>query len=194
MRELQGLMARLLDVAAVIVGAAVASRIRFDAVSQRGFYAAFVLFSAAFALALFPAFDIYASWRGRSKRLLAGQVSLAWLAVQGCALISMYSLTHIDVVSRLWFAYWTAIAGGLLIAWRLIAHAVLARARRAGLNLHQVAIAGSAAQCMQIVRRIEAEPGTGFRATALFNPAPDAAVQRAGPALAVCDTLDAFAD
>ena len=132
MRELQGLMARVLDGAAVIVGAAVASQIRFEEASQRGFYAAFVLFSAAFALALFPAFDIYQSWRGRSKRLLAGQVSLAWLVVQGCALISMYSLTHIDIVSRLWFAYWTAIAGGLLIAWRLVTHAVLARAAAPG--------------------------------------------------------------
>jgi len=193
MRELQGLMARLLDVAAVIAGAAVASRIRFDDVSQRGFYAAFVLFSAAFALALFPAFDIYASWRGRSKRKLAGQVALAWLVVQGCALISMYSLTHIDIVSRLWFAYWSAIAGALLIAWRLVTHAVLAHARRAGLNLHQVAIAGSSAQCAQIVRRIEAEPGTGFRATALFDTS-----QRAGGTpganVAVCGTLDAFAE
>ncbi|PXW29167.1 undecaprenyl-phosphate glucose phosphotransferase [Paraburkholderia caballeronis] len=193
MRELQGLMARVLDVAAVIVGAAVASQIRFEEASQRGFYAAFVLFSAAFALALFPAFDIYQSWRGRSKRLLAGQVSLAWLVVQGCALISMYSLTHIDIVSRLWFAYWTAIAGGLLIAWRLVTHAVLARARRAGLNLHQVAIAGSTAQCAKIVRRIEAEPGTGFRATALFNTAPGIAPAAAGPMPAVCDTIDTFA-
>ena len=191
MRELQGLMARLLDVAAVMAGAAVASQIRFDALSQRGFYSAFVLFSAAFALALFPAFDIYASWRGRSKRRLAGQVALAWLVVQGCALISMYSLTHIDIVSRLWFAYWSAIAGALLIAWRLVTHAVLARARRAGLNLHQVAIAGSAAQCAQVLRRIEAEPGTGFRAAALFNTVPGTSA--AAPNVAVCGTLDAFA-
>ena len=197
MRELQGLTARLLDVAAVIAGAVLASRIRFDDVSQRSFYAAFVLFSAAFALALFPAFDIYESWRGRSKRKLAGQVALAWLVVQGCALISMYSLTHIDIVSRLWFAYWSAMAGALLIAWRLVTHAVLAHARRAGLNLHQVAIAGSAALCAQIVRRIEAEPGTGFRATALFNPArasSPAAPLPAAPGIAACDTLDAFAD
>ncbi|HTH59779.1 MAG TPA: undecaprenyl-phosphate glucose phosphotransferase [Paraburkholderia sp.] len=196
MRELQGLMARLLDVAAVIAGAAVASQIRFDAVSQRGFYAAFVLFSAAFALALFPAFDIYESWRGRSKRKLAGQVALAWLVVQGCALISMYTLTHIDIVSRLWFAYWSAIAATLLISWRLVTHAVLAHARRAGLNLHQVAIAGSAMHCAQIVRRIEAEPGTGFRATALFNTVPGTSsiAQPAAPGVTVCDTMEAFAD
>jgi len=183
----------LLDVAAVMAGAALASQIRFDALSQRGFYAAFVLFSAAFALALFPAFDVYASWRGRSKGKLAGQVALAWLVVQGCALISMYSLTHIDVVSRLWFAYWSACAGALLIAWRLATHAVLARARRAGLNLHQVAIAGSAAQCARIVRRIEAEPDTGFRASALFSTSPGFA-PASNPYVAVCDTVDGFAD
>ena len=50
----------------------------------------FVAFSAAFALALFPAFGVYESWRGRSKIALVGQVSLAWLTVQSCALVLMY--------------------------------------------------------------------------------------------------------
>jgi len=132
MRDLQDFFARVADVALILLGAIVASQIRFDEFSQRGFYDAFVLFSAAFALAMFPAFGVYVSWRGRSKLALAGQVALAWLVVQGCALALMYSLHRIDIVSRLWFAYWTAMAGGLLIAWRLIAHAVLARARRLG--------------------------------------------------------------
>ena len=64
---------------------------------------------------MFPAFGVYESWRGRSKLALAGQVSLAWLIVQVCALVLMYSLHRIDFVSRLWFSYWTAMTGGLLI-------------------------------------------------------------------------------
>jgi Undecaprenyl-phosphate glucose phosphotransferase len=173
MRDLQGLLARVADVVLVIAGAAFGSLIRFDVGSQRGFYDAFVLFSAAFALSIFPAFDVYESWRGRSKLLLAGQVSLAWIAVQAFALILMFSLGGLDEVSRLWFAYWTGVAGSLLIAWRLIAHALLAHARRAGLNLHKVAIVGPGVQCDQILRRIEAEPATGFRATALYDTRPD---------------------
>ena len=194
MRELQNLMARVLDVAAVMIGASVASEIRFNDVAPRGVNEAFVLLAAAFALVIFPAFELYQSWRGRSKALLAGQVSLAWLVVQGCALISMYStMHHVDAVSRLWFAYWTAVAGGLLITWRIAAHGVLSHVRRAGLNLHQVAIAGSASQCDEIVRRIDAEPGSGFRAGALYNTMPQAATPASARAAPVCETIESFA-
>ncbi|MCP3722055.1 undecaprenyl-phosphate glucose phosphotransferase [Paraburkholderia sp. CNPSo 3272] len=194
MRELQNLMARVLDVSAVMIGASVASEIRFEDVVPRGVNEAFVLLSAAFALVIFPAFELYQSWRGRSKALLAGQVSLAWLVVQGCALISMYStMHHVDVVSRLWFAYWTALAGGLLITWRVLAHGVLSHMRRAGMNLHQVAIAGSASQCDEIVRRIDAEPGSGFRASALYNTMPHSARPACEKDAPVCDTIEKFA-
>ncbi|QQC62424.1 undecaprenyl-phosphate glucose phosphotransferase [Paraburkholderia ginsengisoli] len=192
MRKFQDLLARVFDVALVLAGAAVASQIRFDYLAQAGFYWALVMFSAAFALAIFPAFGVYESWRGRSKLALAGQVSLAWLMVQCCALVLMYSLHRIDLVSRLWFSYWTAVTGGLLISYRLITHAVLARARGAGMNLHQVAIVGSGTQCDAIIRRIESAPTAGFRATAVYNTRPDeSAVANRG--VPVFDTVDALA-
>ncbi|CAB3780945.1 UDP-glucose:undecaprenyl-phosphate glucose-1-phosphate transferase [Paraburkholderia ultramafica] len=193
MRKFQDLLARVFDVALVLVGAAVASQIRFDYLAQSGFYWALVMFSAAFALAIFPAFGVYESWRGRSKLALAGQVSLAWLMVQVCALVMMYSLHRIDFVSRLWFSYWTAVTGGLLISYRLITHAVLARARGAGMNLHQVAIVGSGSQCDAIIRRIESAPTAGFRATAVYNTKSDVSAVM-NPRVPVFDTVDALAE
>ncbi len=193
MREIQAFVARLADVALIIVGAAVASQIRFDDFSQRGFYDAFVLFSAAFALAIFPAFGVYESWRGRSKLALAGQVALGWCVVQGCAIGLMFSMHRIDIVSRLWFAYWSAMSGGLLIGWRLIAHAVLARARSAGLNLHQVAIVGTGAQCSQIIRRIDSDPATGFRASAVYCTREDVH-HVAGKGPMPFDSIESFAN
>ncbi|MEA3122780.1 MAG: hypothetical protein QOH33_2370 [Paraburkholderia sp.] len=170
MRDLQGLFARLCDVALIIAAAVLASHIRFADWAQRGFMDAFALFTAAFALMLFPVFGVYESWRGRSKRVLTGQVAVAWLVVQACALMVMFSLRQIDFVSRLWFAYWTGIAGVLLIAYRLVAHAVLARLRHVGMNLHQVALIGCGTHCEVILRRIAASPATGFRAAAIYSP------------------------
>ncbi|WP_128594354.1 undecaprenyl-phosphate glucose phosphotransferase [Paraburkholderia kirstenboschensis] len=193
MRKFQDLLARMFDVALVLAGAAVASQIRFDYLAQSGFYWALVMFAAAFALAIFPAFGVYESWRGRSKLMLAGQVSLAWLIVQGSALVLMYSLHRIDLVSRLWFSYWTAITGGLLISYRLITHAVLARARSAGMNLHQVAIVGSGSQCDAIIRRIESAPTTGFRATAVYNTSPEKS-PLTSTRVTVFDSVDALAE
>jgi Undecaprenyl-phosphate glucose phosphotransferase len=105
----------------------------------------------------------------------------------------MYSLHRIDFVSRLWFSYWTAMTGGLLISYRLITHAVLASARVAGMNLHQVAIVGSGSQCDAIIRRIHSAPTTGFRAAAVLNTSPDTSASTHSR-VPVFSEVDALAD
>jgi Undecaprenyl-phosphate glucose phosphotransferase len=182
MREIQGFMTRLSDAGIVLAGAALASDVRFADAQRHDFVAPFVALSTACVLVLFPAFGVYDSWRGRSKRMLAGQVALAWLVAQACALTAMFSLREIDYVSRLWFAYWSALAGASLIVYRLAAHAVLARLRHAGINLHQVAIVGAGPHCDAILRRIEAAPATGFRAAAVLLLHPHTAVEGGRPA------------
>ena len=197
MRDFQGLIARLCDVALIVAAAVFASHLRFEDWAQSGVADAFALYTAAFALVLFPVFGVYESWRGRSKRVLAGQVALAWIVVQACALMVMFSLRQIDFISRLWFAYWSALAGGCLIAYRLVTHAVLARLRHAGMNLHQVAIVGCGTHCDGILRRIQAAPATGFRATAVYLPNGDprhelAMLDHTEPRVERFDDFDSF--
>jgi Undecaprenyl-phosphate glucose phosphotransferase len=181
MRLITGLLARLFDVAMILAGAFAASQIRFDSGSQRSFYLAFVAFAAAFSLAVFPALGVYASWRGRSKRALVGQVALGWLIVQGCAMALMFSLHRIDFVSRLWFVYWTGIAGAAMMAGRMITHILLGRVRHAGLNLQQVAVAACGDHCEEIIRKMELSPAAGFRANALYNVRPDSSAAITSP-------------
>jgi Undecaprenyl-phosphate glucose phosphotransferase len=156
----------LFDVAMILSGAIVASQIRFETGSQQSFYLAFVAFAAAFALAVFPALGVYESWRGRSKRALAGHVALGWLLVQACAMVLMFSLHQIDFVSRLWFVYWTGISGAAMMAGRMVTHALLGRMRNAGLNLQQVAVAACGEHCDEIIRKMEMSPAAGFRSGA----------------------------
>ncbi|MBF6988966.1 MULTISPECIES: undecaprenyl-phosphate glucose phosphotransferase [Cupriavidus] len=172
MLKLEGLLARVLDVALVFAGAALASQIRFDEATQGGFYEVVIALAAAFTLALFPAFGIYASWRDRSMLGLAGQVALAWLLVQLCGVMVMFSLHRADLISRLWFTYWTATTGGLLILSRLATHLVLGHVRSAGMNLHHVAVVGSGAHCDAVIRRVASSRASGFRVAAAFNVAP----------------------
>jgi FlaA1/EpsC-like NDP-sugar epimerase len=150
----EALAARLLDVVLVVSGAAIASHIRFDDIGQRNIYYAFVAFAAAFALALFPAFGVYESRRGRSEMGLVRQVSLAWLTVQTCALVLMFTLHRSDFVSRLWFAYWTGTTGALLIVSRVAVRRVLDRLRHAGMNLRQVAVVGRGAHAANWCARL----------------------------------------
>lgn len=172
MLKIEGLLARLLDVALVFAGAAIASHMRFNDMSQRTFYDVFIALCVAFTLALFPAFGIYESWRGRSKIGLAGHIALAWLLVQFSGVMVLFSLHHIDIVSRLWFVYWTGSTGAMLIVSRLMTHAVLGQVRSAGMNLHKVAVVGCGAHCSAVIRRGVAAPASGFRVVAAFNVAP----------------------
>lgn len=173
MVKLEGMLARMLDVALVLAGALLATQFRFDAIEQGSLFELFIALSAALTLALFPAFGIYESWRGRSKLGLAGQVALAWLLVQLCGVMVMFSVHRLDMVSRLWFAYWTASTGALMIMSRLLAHMVLGHMRSAGMNLHQVAVVGSGAHCNAVIRRVAESPASGFRVVAAFNLAPE---------------------
>src|SRR6195952_970566 len=191
MRGMTNLLARMFDVAMIVAGALVASQIRFDDVSQRSFYLSFVAFAAAFLLAVFSALRVYESWRGRSKGALAGQVALSWLIVQACAMVLMFSLHRIDFVSRLWFVYWTAMAGAGMIAGRMVTHTVLGRVRNAGLNLKQVAVAGCGEHCDEIVRKIDLAPAAGFRATAAYNVQTGATMNTRVP---VFEDHEAFAN
>jgi Undecaprenyl-phosphate glucose phosphotransferase len=190
MRLIAGLLARAFDVAVIVAGAIAASHIRFDDDSHRSFYLAFVAFAAAFSLAVFPALGVYESWRGRSKRALAGQVALAWLVVQVCAMALMFSLHRIDFVSRLWCAYWTGISGAAMMAGRMVTHSLLGRMRNAGLNLQQVAVVASGEHCDEIIHKMEAAPAAGFRAKAVYSPRGDT---RANASVQAFDEHAAFA-
>jgi Undecaprenyl-phosphate glucose phosphotransferase len=184
------LLARGIDVALIAGGAILASQIRFDSLVAGYVQSDALAFATALALALFPVFRIYHSWRGRSMIHLATQMSLAWFVVQVCSLVLMFSLHRTDSISRLWFAYWTGITGAMLIASRLVVHAVLRRIRNAGLNLRKVAVVGCGAHGRNVIRNIQAAPASGFRASVAFDLAPVTGL--AGMGIPVFDDLAKF--
>ncbi len=171
MPGIQGLLARLLDAALIGSGALLASQIRYQDAVVNPMNSAFIAFAIAFALAAFPVFGLYESWRGRSLPALVGKTALAWIVVQVCGLVLMFTLHRTDLVSRLWFVYWTAISGGALIVSRLVVHGVMRRMRHAGMNLRDVAIVGHGERGRELVRKVQTSPAGGFRVTAMFDPA-----------------------
>ena len=71
---MQGSLARPLDIVLILVGAQIASQIRLEGLAHNATEAVFVAFAEMFALAFFPAFGVYQSWRGRSMPQLVSRV------------------------------------------------------------------------------------------------------------------------
>src|ERR1700754_3852096 len=93
--DLHGVVARVADVATIAAMAEFTAQSRFGSLLTHGTLdALFVAFSIACALALMPAFNVYQSWRGRSTLQLAQRVLLAWMCVQVCCVLLIFSLHY----------------------------------------------------------------------------------------------------
>jgi Undecaprenyl-phosphate glucose phosphotransferase len=187
MLTFNGVLNRLLDVALILGGAMLGWYIHTGGVppaaSATAVAASTAAFSAAISLALFAAVGAYREQPARSLSTLVEQILFAWLATQICAVLMMFSIHRADLISRLWFGYWTvATAIGLMMS-RVIAHIVLGRTRYARSNLRRVAIAGAGDQCTALIGKIQAAPESGFRAVVTLDlhataDVPDAVVAR----------------
>lgn len=163
------MLARLLDVMLIALGAALASAAFASHPSLSIFEGAFVAFDMAFAILLMPWFGVYDSWRGRSKWRLSLNIVIGWFAVQICGLAVLFLLHRTPSVSRLWCVSWTLFTAVGLVASRLLVHAFLGRVRRAGRNIRLVAVVGTGAHRDSVIANIAGSPDAGFRAVATFD-------------------------
>jgi Undecaprenyl-phosphate glucose phosphotransferase len=168
----QGLLARILDLSLIVGCARLAVRLHPPTEVTPAVVSAFVLFACALAMAGFPVFGVYQSWRGRSIFRFLSRVTLAWATVAACTLVMAFAAHITDLVSRLWFTWWVATTAAAMIFARLVVRAGLSRARNAGMNLRYVAIVGVGEHCQDIVETIRRAPATGFRASVAFDARP----------------------
>jgi Undecaprenyl-phosphate glucose phosphotransferase len=173
MLKLNGILNRLFDVLLILIGAALAYQIRFSDSATSGtaaIGASTTAFSVALSLGVFHAFRVYDDQSKKSLGSLLGQITMAWATTQLCGLLVTFYIHRADLVSRLWFGYWTFMTAAALALSRLIARAVLARARHAKSNLRSVAIVGASANCDALIRKMESSVDSGFHAVMTFDP------------------------
>jgi len=194
MPTLAGIIARILDVAMIAGGAFIASGRRFSSAMPHGVTALpltyFVILSIGLSAIFFSCFGTYRTWRGRSIVKQITAVLFCWVCVQAGGLVLMFVLHQTDLVSRLWFGYWTVATGAMLAAPRLFARLVLAHVRRGGLNLRNVAIVARDERGYNVIRTMDANPGAGFRASVLYQAGTDELP--AGVAVPVFDDIELF--
>jgi Undecaprenyl-phosphate glucose phosphotransferase len=171
--EMESVLARVLDVVFIALGAVLASLLFKHGVEQRMLESAIVVFDMALAILLLPWFGLYGTGRRRSKRRLLLGAIIGWSMVQTCGLVVMFLVHRSSPVSRIWCVSWAAMTALGIVASHLSVRAVRGRRGRARSTLRTVAIVGAGEHCDLVIANIAARPAAGFRAVAMFNTLGD---------------------
>lgn len=123
---------RVGDVVIVIVAASLCHALRFGSFGLDAPYDVAALRAAILALAVFPAFGLYRSWRGESVWTEIARASLAWLAVVALLMASEWVVKSAGEFSRLWIGGWFVATIVLLGAHRWVARRMLGALRATG--------------------------------------------------------------
>ncbi|WP_322094609.1 undecaprenyl-phosphate glucose phosphotransferase [Paraburkholderia bannensis] len=166
-----GILARLLDIFVIAVGALIATPVR-TIPGQAGYDSALIAFALLFAFVVFPLFGMYRSARRNLFWRCVCVPAIIWLAVL-CAALACVCLLHAPYLpAASWFAEWALLSGLGLIACRLLDSALsLKLADKTG-NLRSVAIVGSGAHCRQLLRKVETSSDSLYQVAAIFDTAP----------------------
>jgi putative colanic acid biosynthesis UDP-glucose lipid carrier transferase len=135
---------RVMDVAALWIAGQFASFLRYSAPLSEATSVHTVLLYLCCGLAflMFPQFELYASWRGRSMPSLFSRLATSWGVVLLIGMVFSYLIHHAADLSRLWIFYWFVAGIVFLMGSRAVVYFVLNYLRGKGLNSKRVVIVG----------------------------------------------------
>lgn len=130
-------------------------------------------FCSALAFLLFPQFELYVSWRGRTLPDMFVRIAAAWAVVLLIGLFFSFLIHHVGHVSRLWMFYWYGSGVALLALFRTGVYVGLRYLRTKGLNNKRVVIVGYGNTGREIHRRALQQDWTGYDVKAVYADAGD---------------------
>jgi putative colanic acid biosynthesis UDP-glucose lipid carrier transferase len=167
---------RLMDVVVLEAAGALAGLIHFHVPLSETppIHIVLLHFCSALAFLLFPQFELYVSWRGRSLPDMFIRIAAAWGIVLLIGLFFSFLIHHIGHVSRLWMFFWYASGLAMLGAFRFAVYFGLRYLRAKGLNNKRVVILGYGNTGREIHKRALQQDWTGYDVKAVFADPEDA--------------------
>lgn len=176
-----GLLFRMTD--AAIVAAAGLAAVEWLAARQATevapIYGLLIYLCSFCTIALFPAFRLYASWRGRSLVELAARAFAAWTTVFALGILVSF-LTHQTAgISRWWAGIWFVGAAVGVVGVRLAVYGVLRRVRDRGLDQKRVVLVGFGVLGHDLWRRAHKASGAGYEILGIYTDTKEQTPARA---------------
>ena len=165
---------RLLDAAIVIICGLAVTEFKFsdEAMADPPQIHLFLIYLCGLGvIALFPAFRLYVSWRGRRLTDLVVRSLAAWALVFALGILVSFLMHQSAAVSRLWAATWFGSVALALAGVRLAAYTVLGAARARGLDRKRVLLVGFGALGHDLWRRVERYREAGYEVAGIYAEA-----------------------
>lgn len=164
---------RVGDVAIVVIAAYLCHWLRFDSLVLNRPYDAATLRAAILALAVFPAFGLYRSWRGEGLFAEIARVGAAWLVVLSLWMMSEWLVKSVGEYSRLWVGGWFILTITLLAAHRWMARRLLGGLRAAGVDTRRIVLVGATHAGKRIVAATRANGWMGLNVVGVVQTPHD---------------------
>ena len=165
------LLSRFSDPLLVILAAIVAYGVRFsfEDLYLPEDYRALVLFAVFCVVLIFPLFNLYGSWRGKSLAKQASAIIMAWLTVVLLMIVILFGLKVSSEYSRMWLGWWMLFGVLFSLIFRMCVYGFLQYQRLQGRNFRRVIIAGAGDLGKKLISQTVDSPWTGFKIKALFD-------------------------
>lgn len=145
-----------------------------DSTNFSSYYETAFLLAAALTFIVFPAFDHYRSWRGRSwaeqLRATVGSVGV----VMALLVVASAILKTTAWYSRIWFGTWALLAIALLFLVKRLMVIVLRELRGRGWNKKNIVIFGAGELGQMVAERLRDAEWAGFHIVSFLDDAAHA--------------------
>ncbi|OGB22795.1 MAG: undecaprenyl-phosphate glucose phosphotransferase [Burkholderiales bacterium RIFCSPLOWO2_02_FULL_57_36] len=186
---------RIMDVVALWFAGHLAHLMRFSSPLSEAvpIHTVLLYFCCGLAFLLFPQFEVYASWRGRSKLPMFMHVASAWAAVLLIGVVFSFLIHQAGDLSRLWVFYWFLTGTALLMISRALLYSGLHYLREKGLNSKRVVIVGYGPTGQEMHRRASQQHWYGYDVKAVHAGMENCA-DITDPSVEKIDTLEEICD
>lgn len=176
------LIARVIDASIVVLSGLLAYFIYANSLQLSSHYETALILAALMTFVVFPAFDHYRSWRGRSwaehLRATIGSVAV----VMALLVVASALLKTTAWYSRIWFGSWALLSVTLLFISKRLLIVALRELRGRGWNQKNIVIFGAGELGQMVAERLKFAEWAGFNiVTFLDDAAPQEAPSRAAP-------------
>lgn len=166
------IIARLIDISAVLIGALLAFWWRFDSFDLPSNYRIAVLLGVILTPLVFDSFGMYHSWRGKNQLQYYRTFLTAWASVVFLLILMAFLAKTSESYSRQWIIAWGIGVAVVLILFRFLLTNFLRFLRNKGWNNRRIAIYGSGNLGQSVSTNIQDATWSGIKICAYFDDNP----------------------